>query len=60
VDKESAIRALLGLQDSVNELYELPQYKQYVEQHKLSLIDGKYAMIDKLLDEGLLRVPGDW
>ena len=48
-------KELKELQLVVNELSKEPQYRQYVEQHKMSLISGKFATIDKLLDIGLLR-----
>lgn len=55
--KQQAIEALKALQESVNEFHALPQYRQYVEQHKMGLISGEYQLIDQLLDRGLLRVP---
>lgn len=57
VDKQQAIAALVALQESVNDFHALPQYRQYVEQHKMGLISSEYQMIDQLLDRGLLRVP---
>ena len=57
VDKQQAIEALVALQESVNDFHALPQYRQYVEQHKLKLISSEYGMIDQLLDKGYLRVP---
>lgn len=44
-------------QKVVDELAKFPAYVQYVEQHNLKLIDSRLADIDKLLDEGLLKVP---
>jgi hypothetical protein len=57
IDKQAAIKALLDLQESVNDFHKQPQYRQYVEQHKMGLISGEFQIIDQLLDRGLLRVP---
>ena len=46
---------LKALQEIVDELKAKPQFKQYVEQRKLSLIDSRLGDIDKLLIAGLLN-----
>ena len=47
----------MDVQKLVNELATFPQYRQYVEQHKLSLIDSRLSEIDALLDSGEITVP---
>ncbi len=44
------------LQTLVNELKMLPQYAQYVKSAQLGLLDSKFAMLDTLIREGLIKV----
>ena len=46
---------LKELQELVDELKTSPQYKQYVEQRKLHLIDSKFLKLDQLLNVGILK-----
>jgi len=43
------------IQELVNTLASLPQYAQYVREHKLKLIDDRLAPIDTLLDLGIVK-----
>jgi hypothetical protein len=44
-DKEHHLRALLRM----------PQFSEYVKQHKLSLIDSRLELYDALLETGVLE-----
>ena len=46
--------SLMRMQKIVDELKHEPQFKQYIQQRKLSLLDSKFALIDRLLTEGKL------
>ena len=52
---EKQKEAIRGLQESVDEMKQSPQFRQYVEQRKLSLINSKFEMIDRLLNLGVLK-----
>jgi len=47
--------AIAELQKSVDEMRELPQYRQYVNQAKLGLLDSRFEIMDKLLAAGILH-----
>lgn len=54
--KETEKQALIKeLQEALDLLRSQPQYKQYVEQRKLHLINSKYAIFDILLNKGILK-----
>ena len=54
---QEEIRAGIGeIEAVVKQMAELPQYRRYVEQRKLHLIDGKLIVADKLLEMGLIHV----
>ena len=44
------------LQESVSELLEIPQFRQYAKQGKLGLLDSRYRTIDQLISLGILKV----
>ena len=44
-----------GIQQMVDELKCMPQYAQYVSQHKLCLIDSRLSVIDAMLDKGIVK-----
>jgi len=46
---------LMELQKEVDKLRQCPELKYYVDQHKLRLIDDKFADIDNFLDLGLIN-----
>jgi hypothetical protein len=43
------------LQTALDLLRSQPQYKQYVQQRKLHLINSKYGIFDILLNKGILK-----
>lgn len=45
---------IVCLQSIVDDLKSVPQFAQYVQQRKLSLIDGKWRLLDNLLSLGIL------
>ena len=44
------------LQTVLDELIQVPQFRQYALQDKLSLIDSRFKLIDNLLEGGLLKI----
>lgn len=52
---EKQKEAIKRLQESVDEMKQSPQFRQYVKQRKLSLIDSKFEIIDRLLCAGVLK-----
>lgn len=44
-----------GIQQLVDQLKQMPQYAQYVKQHKLKLIDSQLSVIDAMLDKGIVK-----
>jgi hypothetical protein len=42
-------------QPLVDELKSTPAFAGYVKQHKLSLLDDRFKVIDQMLDQGLLK-----
>lgn len=55
VGEEEYRRQIAGLQESINDLRKLPQYSQYISQHKLSLLDSRFDTMDALLNLGILH-----
>lgn len=43
------------LQNIVDAMRTMPQYRQYIEQRKLSLIDSNLDIVDDLLTQGVLK-----
>jgi hypothetical protein len=43
------------LQLSVNDMKKMPQYRQYVQQRKLSLLSNDFRLLDTLLTLGILE-----
>jgi hypothetical protein len=54
-DQEKKAAILKDLQASLDEMKTLPQYRQYVEMRKLSLLDTRFELMDKLLTAGVLK-----
>lgn len=44
-----------GSQTDLDRMRTMPQFRQYVEQHKLSLLDSNFKMLDNLLEMGILE-----
>jgi len=53
---ETAKELLTDMQTLVDELKTLPQYAQYVKSAQLGLVDSRFAQLDILIKEGLIRV----
>ena len=54
-EKSIGITETAKIQDLVNQLSQVPAYAQYVKTHKLKLIDSRLALIDTLLDLGIVK-----
>ena len=54
ISKMLSPEILTDLQNSVDEMRNVPQFRNYVNEHKLGLIDSNYDIIDRLLDLGYL------
>lgn len=55
IKKTNASEAIATAQAIIDELLKADQYKQYVQQHKLSLLDSRFTDLDRLLDLGILK-----
>jgi len=45
------------IQGLVNKLYTFPQFKEYVRQGKLSMLDSRLETVDELIRRGLVTIP---
>jgi hypothetical protein len=48
-------KLLKELQEVLDSILAIPQYKHYVKERKLHLINSKFSTIDRLLEKGILK-----